>query len=49
MRTLQKVIAMTYFAVTLAATPLPAQAQEAPKVQQYVYVCLLYTSDAADE
>ncbi len=38
MRTLQKVIAMTYFAVTLAATPLPAQAQEAPKVQQYVYV-----------
>jgi uncharacterized protein YciI len=38
MFTLQRIIATMYFAVTLAVTPLPAQAQEAPKVQQYVYV-----------
>jgi uncharacterized protein YciI len=38
MSTLQKIIATMFFALALAGTPLPTQAQEAPKVQQYVYV-----------
>jgi uncharacterized protein YciI len=38
MLTLQKVIATMLFAIVLAGTAFPAQAQEAPKLQQYVYV-----------
>ena len=38
MFTLQRIIATMFFAVALAGTPLPAQAQDAPKVQQYLYV-----------
>lgn len=38
MSTLQKVIATVFFAIALAGTPSRTGAQEAPKVQQYVYV-----------
>ncbi len=38
MFTLQRIIATMFFAIALAGTPLPAQAQDAPKVQQYLYV-----------
>jgi uncharacterized protein YciI len=38
MSTLQKVIATMFFTLALAGTPSPTQAQEAPQVQQYVYV-----------
>jgi uncharacterized protein len=38
MFTLQRILAMMFFAAALAATPLPAQAQAAPKVQQYLYL-----------
>ncbi|MGB7737853.1 MAG: YciI family protein [Steroidobacteraceae bacterium] len=38
MSTLQQIIATMFFATALAGTPLPTQAQEAPQVQQYVYV-----------
>jgi uncharacterized protein len=35
---LQKIIATVFFALALAGIRLPAQAQEAPGVQQFVYV-----------
>jgi len=35
---LQRIVATMILAAALAWTTLPAQAQEAPKVQQYVYV-----------
>ncbi|MGB7903286.1 MAG: YciI family protein [Steroidobacteraceae bacterium] len=38
MPTLQRIIATMVFAIALAGTPSRTQAQEAPKVQQYVYV-----------
>ena len=38
MSALQQFISTMFFAIALAGTPLPAQGQETPKVQQYVYV-----------
>ncbi|MDH4313114.1 MAG: YciI family protein [Gammaproteobacteria bacterium] len=38
MSPLQSILAAMFFAIALAGTPSPTQAQEAPKVQQYVYV-----------
>ena len=38
MFTLQRIITMMFFAVALAGTPSSAQAQDAPKAQQYLYV-----------
>ena len=38
MFTLQRIITTIFFAVALAGTPLPAQAQDASKLQQYLYV-----------
>ncbi len=38
MFTLQRIIAMLFFATALAGAPWPARAQDAPKVQQYLYV-----------
>ena len=38
MFTLQRIITTMFFAVALAGTPLSAQAQDAPKLQQYLYV-----------
>lgn len=38
MFTLQRIIAMLFCAVALAGSPVSSEAQEAPKVQQYVYV-----------
>ncbi|MBK6453377.1 MAG: hypothetical protein IPF84_13015 [Proteobacteria bacterium] len=38
MFTLQRIITTMFFAVALAGTPSSAQAQDAPKAQQYLYV-----------
>ena len=38
MFTLQRIVATMFFAAALAGTPVPAQAQETPKLQQYIYV-----------
>jgi hypothetical protein len=38
MSALRQIISTMLFAIALAGTPLPAQGQETPKVQQYVYV-----------
>lgn len=38
MFTLQRIIAMLFFAVALAGSPVSSHAQEAPKAKQYVYV-----------
>ncbi len=38
MFTLQRIITTMFFALALAGTPSSAQAQDAPKAQQYLYV-----------
>ena len=41
---LQRIIATLLFAIALAGSPVSSQAQEAPKVQQYVYVLRVATA-----
>ena len=38
MSTMQQVVAMLVIAIAVAGAPVPTPAQDAPKVQQYVYV-----------